>query len=349
MENTRVRQSNIELLRIIATLFILIVHCNGWFINDLGGVNDWKSGGNVTYVWRMAIQSITCVGVDLFVLISGYFSIRPKVKSIVNLYTLLAFFYLAFYCLDCVLGLQILSPKGVVKNLLAFSRENWFIQCYLFLMLLSPMVNKFMDSLTEKEAFFFVGLFMLLAFYFGCVRLSTYFYFNKGYSVTTLLLIYVVGRYLRLYGEKRLSSVSSRSLLCIYVLSVIVVCAIRCCVGDAERWLSYCSPAVIVSSSLMFLLFARMNFQSRVVNWIGVSCLAAFIIHTCSPVIGWMSSLDTRLFLTKPLIVWIISMAGVIAAVFTFSILLDKVRLYISRPVISLAERIDQFISYGNK
>lgn len=349
MDNNQIRQSNIELLRIIATLFILIVHCNGWFINDLGGVNDWKSGGNVTYVWRMVIQSITCIGVDLFVLISGYFSIRPKVKSIANLYSLLAFFYFSFYCLDCIFRPEILTFNGVIKSLLAFSRENWFIQCYLFLMLLSPMVNKFMDCLTEKEAILYVGLFMLLAFYFGCVRLSRYFYFNEGYSVTTLLLIYVVGRYIRLFGEKRLRSVSSGSLLAMYVFSVIVVCAIRFCTGDADRWLSYCSPIIIISSSLLFLLFTRIKIQSRIINWIGASCLAAFIMHTCSPVIGWMSSLDTRLFLTRPLLVWIISMAGVIASIFTFSILLDKVRMYISRPVISLAEHIDSLISNGNK
>lgn len=113
--------------------------------------------------------------------------------------------------------------------------------------------------------------------------------------------------------------------------------------------MSYCSPFVIISSSLLFLLFDRSNIQSRLINWIGCSCLAVFIVHTCSPVFDWMLSLDTRLFLTKPLSVWIISMAGVVVAVFSFSILYDKVRLYISRPVISLAKRIDSMISYGNK
>ena len=54
---------------------------------------------------RTFVQALTCVGVDCFVLISGYFSIRPKLRSVVNLFTLLAFFYLGCYAFDVfVLG-----------------------------------------------------------------------------------------------------------------------------------------------------------------------------------------------------------------------------------------------------
>lgn len=349
MGNIQTRQSNIELLRIVATLFILIVHCNGWFINELGGVNDWKSGGTVTYAWRVIIQSITCVGVDIFVLISGYFSIKPKVKSIVNLYTLLAFSYVFFYCLNCSIGHELFALKGVARNLMAFSRKNWFIQCYLFLMLLSPMINKFMDSLTGKKAVFFVGLFMGVAFYFGCIHLSEYFYFNKGYSVTTLMLIYSVGRYIRLFGEKRMCSIRTKDLLGMYLLSVLIISALMFSIVNADRWLSYCSPIVIISSSLLFLLFTRIKIQSRIVNWVGASCLSAYIVHTCSPVIGWMSRLDTHLFLTQSMIVWILSMIGVIVVVFVSSICFDKIRLLLFAPVISLAGRVDDLISNGNK
>lgn len=33
------RDSNIELLRIVATFFILIVHCNGWFLQEWGEID----------------------------------------------------------------------------------------------------------------------------------------------------------------------------------------------------------------------------------------------------------------------------------------------------------------------
>ena len=200
----KVRQSNFELLRIVATLFIVIVHCNGWFINDLGGVNSWYCGGCIRSLWRLAVQSVTCIGVDLFVLISGYFSIKPKLHSIVNLFTCLCFFYVGCYLMNCIVNQEPLSLHRLLSNLAAFSRENWFIQCYLFLMLLAPIANVFMESMSERRITLYLILFISIAFYFGCVRDSKYFYFNRGYSVTTLLLVYLIGRYIKLFFNKKI-------------------------------------------------------------------------------------------------------------------------------------------------
>ena len=110
-------------------------------------------------------------------------------------------------------------------------------------------------------------------------------------------------------------------------------------------WLCYCSPILIVSSSFLFLLFARIRIQSRFINSVGKSCLAAFIFHTCSPIIEWMSSLDTQIFLNQSLQVWILSMFVIIGGVFTFSILIDKLRLFISHPIIKLAGEVDSYVS----
>ena len=63
------RDSNIELLRIIATIFILIVHCNGWFLQEWGGISTWSADRDFFVgLTRATIQSITYIGVDLFVL-----------------------------------------------------------------------------------------------------------------------------------------------------------------------------------------------------------------------------------------------------------------------------------------
>ena len=188
------RQSNIELLRIVATLMILMTHFSGWFLTFVGIDSFWY-GGTAMAVTRALLNSITCIGVVLFVLISGYFSIRPKVSSLLNLFTCLAFFYLCTYLLNCwIIGDSVFQHHRVFRNLMAFSRENWFIQCYLFLVLLSPVLNAFVENVTEKSLLIYVLAFVVCAFYFGCVHNSTYFYFNQGYSVTTFILIYLIGR-----------------------------------------------------------------------------------------------------------------------------------------------------------
>ena len=66
------RESNIELFRVVATLMILVVHCNGWFLSEWGGITSWTAGkGLIVGGTRALIQSLSCIGVDCFILISG--------------------------------------------------------------------------------------------------------------------------------------------------------------------------------------------------------------------------------------------------------------------------------------
>lgn len=335
------RQSNIELLRIIATLFIIIVHCNGWFLEMGGGTNGWLGNDSATNIWRITIQSITCIGVDLFVLISGYFSIRPKLKSIVNLFTILFFFYVGCYLIDCAIENQLFNYRSLAKNMFAFSRDNWFIQSYLFLILLSPLANCFFEKVSKKKASIFSGLFMLSAFWFGDIRQSEYFYFNGGYSVTSLLLIYVVGRYLKFYGEEFLRKYSTTKIIILWSICTIIIGLIRVSLPSYEEQLiTYGSPIVILSASLFFILFTRINIQSNIINWLGSSCLAVFILHTCEPVISWLIEIDNELFAGCTLFKWIMSMSGIIMIVFVCAIILDKIREFIFRPLIIWADNL---------
>lgn len=246
------RQSNIELLRIVATLMILMVHFSSWFPTFFGVESYWV-GGTAMAVTRATLNSLSCIGVPLFVLISGYFSIHPKVRSLLNLFTCLAFFYLGTYLLNCwITGDAVFQHHRVLRSLLAFSHENWFIQCYLFLMLLSPVLNAFVEKVSEKAFLTYILIFMACAFYFGCVHDSTYFYFNGGYSVTTFIMIYLVGRYLRLYGEKRMESVSSWKIALVWIGCTALICIWKLFLPKYGLFVSYCSPIQILSAVSFF-------------------------------------------------------------------------------------------------
>ena len=80
------RLSNIELLRILAMLFVVLHHivCHGMKLYE----------PPVTFIERTAIvfDAFLVVGVNLFVLISGYFSIKLSWKSFLNLALICIFF-----------------------------------------------------------------------------------------------------------------------------------------------------------------------------------------------------------------------------------------------------------------
>lgn len=78
------RQSNIELLRIVAMLFIIAYHLLSFVV-----LPNYES----TNVTPKAMELIFHSGVVLFVLISGYFSIRLSVKSVLKLLLPILIYY----------------------------------------------------------------------------------------------------------------------------------------------------------------------------------------------------------------------------------------------------------------
>ena len=62
------RQSNIELLRIFLMLGVIILHYNG--------VGALYSAHGINYLIVIGLESLCICAVDLFMLISGYFSAR---------------------------------------------------------------------------------------------------------------------------------------------------------------------------------------------------------------------------------------------------------------------------------
>lgn len=340
------RDSNIELLRIISTLFILIVHCNGWFLREWGGITTWSAGeGMLVGLTRSIIQSITCIGVDVFILISGFYSIKPKLKSVVNLFTILAFFYIGTYLLDVVVSDVTFTWRTLIVNLCAFSRENWFIQCYLFLILLSPILNAFVENYSQKPLLIYILIFLACAFYFGNIHDSTYFYFNGGYSITTFILIYLVGRYLRLYGMNNFNTLSKYKAFVLYILSVAAIVFVRFISKNEAQWLNYNSPLIILSALLFFVLFTKISFKSKFVNMLGASCLSVYILHTCSPIINWFAEYDVYIFTQFPFPLYLLMMLGGCIVIFILAIVLDKIRYLIVSPILRVIDKL-KLMSY---
>lgn len=285
------RDSNIELLRIVATLFILILHCNGWFLREWGGITGWNTGNSVFAACRILVQNVSELGVDVFILITGFYGIRPKLKSIVNLFTLLLFFYVGCYLLECVLGKPFVITD-LFSHMMAFSTHNWFVNSYLFLMLLSPLINAFIDSSSTKKLGMYTILFCATTLYFGYYVENEYWYYNKAYSVTMMIGVYLIGRYMN-----RMTSVIDRIyynyIVAAFIGVIGLMFVIRILSTNEEAWLHYGSPITMVAASILFILFYRMpKFHSKLINWVGASCLAAFVLHTCEPLLTWLANKD---------------------------------------------------------
>lgn len=336
------RQSNIELFRIVAIFCILLEHCFGWFLVR-GGVESLMDAGWFLGITRATILSATCTGVNCFILISGYFGLKLKGRSLLNIFLILSAFYVGCYMVDALAFQHHFSWHQLLRQCLAFSRENWFVQCYLFLMLLSPVLNTYVEHTSPKHQLWFILGLSAAACYFGCIHQSTYFYFNHGYSITSFILVYLIGRYLRIAGTEQLASVKTRWLVLAWAALVIIGATGRLIwpITETPIFYDYCSPIQLLQATILFVIFTRMQFKSRVVNWLAGSGLAVFVFHTIAPVFNIWSQYEVDLYNSANGITFVVISIAICIAVFITATCLDKIRGWVASPILRAYDRIE--------
>ena len=333
MEKVKARQSNIELLRIVAIFLVMVAHCNIWLG---GGLPDPSEGMTVMFFGKHIIAALASICVVLFVLISGYFSIKPNLKSIVTLWTQIFFIYLYLFVIQLVVNTGGVNFKGLIMCFLAFSRGNWFVKAYLVLMLLSPALNLLAEKLSRKGMLLFLGIFTAMAFVWGCVFHADAAGFNKGYSPLSFAYFYMVGRYLKLH-------VKDNKPKWFYLIGYLMFSAIIF-VGliTKQKWiLNYCNPILVLSAVSLFIFFVKLNMgYVGFINWVASSVFAVFVFHTREPVVGWLENFNLQKLHSLPYFEYLGLMFVVLVAIFIVAILMDKLRALIFKPLIDFASRI---------
>ena len=100
------RQTNIELLRGLAMLMVIIMHALGH-----GGILQNIRFGSISYILLWLLSTLCQVAVPCFVLISGYFLVSKKFKlsRLVKLELQVLFYSLLGILLNCIFLLRQLA------------------------------------------------------------------------------------------------------------------------------------------------------------------------------------------------------------------------------------------------
>ena len=277
---SKVRQSNMELLRIVAILLVVVTHTDYYAIGE--PTSEFCKNEMLKASFQYFIESFSIVCVNCFIFISGWFSIKPTVKGFANLLFQLVFYNLLVYFCFLAFGIIQFDLEGFVRhfNILYF----WFIRCYIALYLISPILNKFIEhsskELSGRIVIIFAALDVVLGWGLDCLQ------FDGGYSLLHFMVIYLIARYIHVHGV-RLLSYDKKWDLSIYllisiatpVLIIVSYYLLPAVWHHSGRLFLYNSPFVMVASVCLCLFFAKLKFQSRVVNFVGASAFAVFLIH----------------------------------------------------------------------
>lgn len=335
-----VRQSNFELLRIVAMIFILILHVDHL---SFGFPSTQEIAASPFSAFlRTWLETIAVVAVNTFVLISGYFGIRLQVERFAGLLFQSAFYIMGVYLVLVTVGWETFSVGHFVRCLSPLDPSGgWFIPVYIGLMLLSPILNAFVTQAREKDllGIIIVLLLMQSVFGWGIDHLKV----GAGYSLFSFILLYLIGQYLRKYPETFYSKGKASRYLGIY-LGISLLNALISYVASALHLLlpsipsdlgnhkmisiiplAYSSPLNIIGAVCLFIAFSRLKIRSQLINWVASSVLAVYLIHCNEHLIHHFIAFVRHLSL-YPTGTFLVYLVGFLIMVFIGSILIDQVR-----------------------
>lgn len=265
------RNSNMELLRLFCIFGIVLMH-------SVSSMNLPQEG------WRLPISflisSIFDTGVTCFILISGYFGIQSSFKKMLSLATMVWTYSILGAVVTYATG-QGLSLENLVKSILPIvSRKYWFITCYFWLVALTPFLNRIPEKMAKKD---FEKLLFTLLILFSVIPTFLYFEImqDAGRGMAHMIMIYLIGRYIRLYHDghhnvSRLLPVAVIGVLCTLLPNYVLTLFSGQYFAPFTR---NSSLTIIISAIAIFLIFKELSFRSRLVNRTARHTLSIYILE----------------------------------------------------------------------
>ena len=310
---------------------------------------EMLAGNPLKALMNLELNSIAIICVHCFILISGYFGIRWKARSFFGLLFQLAFwaaigFYIAEFFIEPFIGSgQDYSVKAFLSNMLGWYQGRWFVSAYIFLYILSPLLNSFVEHTSERKLLDYIIIFYVFSTIYGWIIHSSE--FNVGLSAVSLMGLYLVGAWLRKSTAHcvRWSKWYDMAgfILCTLVLTAISAVLLR--VGVKSSIYGYLNPITILEGAFLFQFFRKLNVgHLGWVNFLAGSAFAAFLLH-CHPfaAVGY-NSMCKFLHQYDYALIYVLSF---IVAVFVFSALADKVRILLWVVILRVYNAVYQLIT----
>lgn len=326
------RSSNIELLRIVAMLMVVLGH---YYLK--GGFPD-DSLMNVNKLLMQFLGSWSKIAVDIFVIISGYFLVTQKFKwtKLVKFFSCTYFWSLATLGTALFLLNLDISKSMIIKAVNPFTPLNWFARAYLLLYIIFPLLNKLIKYLGKTKLSIFISILTTVFYIIPTIKGSSL----GGYLNSLFMFadMYFIGAYLRLYGSDKLE----KTIEYWGGTSAVIFYSTILALDYMGRYDSYymvkenvmifafvgCNIFGLIMATAIFVIFTNWKLSyNKVINTIASTTFAVYLIHD-NGVIGawlWNDLIQANKFYGS---VWLIPhMLITASAIFTVCGVLEYVRI----------------------
>lgn len=270
----KVRESNFELLRLICIFGIITMHTFGSFYSS-------ATGGNLVY--GVLINTVFNMGVSLFMLISGYYGVRTSWNKIVYLEIATIFYAVLNVLVNSVIW-EGLSKKALLRACFPVSDGvYWYITTYMLILVFARYINMIPEKLPKKD---FQKLLFIMLVIFSILPsvIQLHVMGDNGKGIMNMLLMYLIGRYIKLYGKEsyprgKLLGAGSLVILIGFALNYGLSLLFQGGTGIYAPFARDCSITIVLSSIFIFLFFRECKFQSRVINGLAKYVIGIYLFE----------------------------------------------------------------------
>lgn len=325
MTNIKSRQTNIEILRIIASVMVVLLHTVA-----MGAIFPGEKG----FVLNSVLNAITRFSVPVFVMISGYFILGKeedyiyffkrgiKLIVIMMLWSLL---YLIRYSLSGTLAIN--TVKDLLRYLLTEPVHLWYFYALFALTIFTPALGLFARKADKKTYIYTMTLMLIFGsiitmivkenLYPSLVMITDKL---KIGTVLTFPCYYLFGYYVKRFGiGKKFSWVSFSAGLLLTIAGVIILSYRKGILS--ENVLSFYALNVAFMSMGIFGIFASFNIgENRFVKLVspltaGIYGLHLVILPSVYEKLGALKVEILQIFLS---VIITFTACGIVAFVYRF-------------------------------
>lgn len=335
-----IRESNFELLRIVSMIFIVMHHYA--IHGDFNSLSGGEYSPALLFVQILLIGGK--LGVNCFVLISGYFLIMSSESTsrILRIWLQVFFYSVSGWCIAYIMGEATLGNELFKALFPVISEEYWFASAYVLMCLFSPYLNRYIKALDARQLLKNICLMLVvwsvMPTIWNIIPVNT----KPSFQLNSFLwfcTLYMVAAYIRLYmnnedkNEKyvRYFAIAIGTYFLI-VLSIFVFDFLGARFGifknSAFMFSSDNSVLMTVMSISLFMGFRSIKLPAnKVINKFAATTFGIYLIHDNKYMrsLIWRDTLKNGMFIDSPFL-WAHALFSVVA-VFCTCAIIDMIRI----------------------
>ena len=329
-ERKKERKSNFEMLRIISMFMVLLLHADFQALGE-PTYTDIVSSPYISAI-RVFLEMACIIAVNVFILISGYFGIRPTIKGFSKFVFQWLFFSIGIYVVMILMDYSKFSLNNLATCLLLKSDTSyWFIPSYICLYFLAPVLNSFIDTAKKTQFIYVLLSFIIFQTIYGFITNGTSFFMN-GYSAISFMGLYLLAGFVKAHIDiSKYNKWFFANTYLLITMSLTIIWMVTIYFESSivySRILRYSNPFIIASSLCLLLLFSKISFSSTIVNKIAASSFAVYLLH-CHPFLYSYYLESIRSINVSNVFIHALCILCIICLWFIIAILLDLLRFFI--------------------